>query len=32
MNPSSADTGRLVRRAVRGDRSAIGELLDRYRP
>jgi RNA polymerase sigma-70 factor (ECF subfamily) len=32
MNPSSADTARLVRRAVQGDRRAIDELLSQYRP
>jgi RNA polymerase sigma-70 factor (ECF subfamily) len=32
MNPSSADTRRLVVRAIDGDRSAIEELLACYRP
>ena len=32
MNPSSAETRRLVSRAIDGDRSAIDELLACYRP
>jgi RNA polymerase sigma-70 factor (ECF subfamily) len=32
MNPSSADTRRLVMRAIAGDRTAIDELLAVYRP
>jgi RNA polymerase sigma-70 factor (ECF subfamily) len=31
MNSSSADTGRLVRRAMQGDRTAIEKLLAQYR-
>jgi RNA polymerase sigma-70 factor (subfamily 1) len=32
MNPSSAHAGRLVLRAIGGDRSAIDELLAHFRP
>jgi RNA polymerase sigma-70 factor (subfamily 1) len=32
MNPSSAQTGRLVLRAIGGDRAAIDELLAQFRP
>ena len=32
MNPSSAETRRLVTRAIDGDRSAVDELLAHFRP
>jgi RNA polymerase sigma-70 factor (ECF subfamily) len=32
MNPSSAETRRLVSRAITGDRSAVEEVLASYRP
>src|SRR5688572_21908485 len=32
MNPSSAETRRLITRAIQGDRKSIEELLSHYRP